>query len=381
MRIVQITTDSREHFKDYHTAAPYFGAAPEALLAGFAALPNVEVHVICCVRSPVPSTPKLAPNINYHPVLVPKSGWMSSLYYGCSAKVRELCQRLQPDIVHGQGTERECAITAVRSGFSNVVTIHGNVKELHRLGMFGSGLYGSMASFFESRALRQTTGVFCNSGYTQSLVSPRASQTWLIPNAIRAQFFQPCVVQGKRGIPTFVIVGLICPRKRQLELLRMVGEIVRSGRKMQVVFAGSLSEESEYGAAFGAELRLAEAAGYAEFAGFLDVPALIMLLDSSHAFLHFPSEESFGLVVAEAMARGLKFFGAKLGGIVDIASGIDGAELHEDFQSLQAGVSQWLDAGASAPALAADEIASRYHPHVIAEEHLKIYQQVLALPR
>ena len=41
--------------------------------------------------------------------------------------------------------------------------------------------------------------------------------------------------------------------------------------------------------------RLAEAAGYAEFAGFLDVPALIMLLDSSHAFLHFPSEESFGL--------------------------------------------------------------------------------------
>lgn len=381
MRIVQITTDSREHFKDYHTAAPYFGAAPEALLAGFAALPNVEVHVICCVRSPVPSTPKLAPNINYHPVLVPKSGWMSSLYYGCSAKVRELCQRLQPDIVHGQGTERECAITAVRSGFSNVVTIHGNVKELHRLGMFGSGLYGSMASFFESRALRQTTGVFCNSGYTQSLVSPRASQTWLIPNAIRAQFFQPCVVQGKRGIPTFVIVGLICPRKRQLELLRMVGEIVRSGRKMQVVFAGSLSEESEYGAAFGAELRLAEAAGYAEFAGFLDVPALIMLLDSSHAFLHFPSEESFGLVVAEAMARGLKFFGAKLGGIVDIASGIDGAELHEDFQSLQAGVSQWLDTGASAPALAADEIASRYHPHVIAEEHLKIYQQVLALPR
>ena len=379
MRIVQITTDSREHFKDYHTAEPYFGAAPEALLAGFAVLPDVEVHVICCVRSTVPSTPKLAQNIHYHPVLVPKSGWMSSLYYGCSTKIRELCQRLQPDIVHGQGTERECAITAVRSGFPNVVTIHGNVKELHRLGMFGAGLYGPMASFFESRALRRTTGVFCNSAYTQNLVAPRAEQTWLVPNAIRAEFFQPLVSQGKRDIPTFVIVGLICPRKRQLELLRMVGEIVRSGRKMQVVFAGSLSEESEYGAAFGAELCLAEAAGYAKFAGFLDVPALIMLLDSSHAFLHFPSEESFGLVVAEAMARGLKFFGAKLGGIVDIASGIDGAELHDDFQSLQAGVSQWLDAGASAPALAADEIARRYHPQVIAEEHLKIYQQVLAL--
>ena len=377
MRVIQITTDNREHFKDYHTPEPYFGAAPEALLAGFAELPGVEVHVVCCLRNPVAPTPKLADNIHYHPLLVPKIGWMSSLYYGCSSRIRELCQSLQPDLVHGQGTERECAITAARSGFPNVVTIHGNVKELHRLGMFGSGLYGPMASWFESQALRRTAGVFCNSDYTRSLVAPRANRTWLVPNAIRAEFFQPLVGLGKSDIPTFVIVGLICPRKRQLELLRMVGEIVRSGRKMRVVFAGSLSETSEYGAAFGAELRLAEAAGYAEFAGFLDVQALIRLLDSSHAFLHFPSEESFGLVVAEAMARGLKFFGAKLGGIVDIASGIDGAELHDDFQSLQAGICQWLDEGVPAPALAADEIARRYHPKVIAGEHLKIYREVL----
>lgn len=378
MRIVQITTDSREHFKDYDTAAPYFGAAPEALLAGFSKMPNIEVHVICCVRSLVPSTPKLAQNIHYHPVLVPKSGWMSSLYYGCSTKIRELCQRLQPDIVHGQGTERECAITAARSGFPNVVTIHGNVKELHRLGMFGKGLYGSMASLIETRALRQTKGVFCNSAYTRSLVASRANLTWLVPNAIRAEFFQPISVRGKRNIPTFVIVGLICPRKRQLELLKMVGAIVRSGRQMQVVIAGSLSENSEYEAAFGAELRQAEAAGYAKFAGFLGVQALLELLDSSHAFLHFPSEESFGLVVAEAMARSLKFFGANLGGIVDIASGIDGAELHDDLQSLQAGVIRWLDAGASTPALAAEEIARRYHPTVIANAHLEIYREILA---
>lgn len=377
MRIIQITTDSREHFKDYHTPEPYFGAAPEALLAGFAELPGVEVHVVCCLRNPVASTPKLADNIQYHPLVVPKIGWMSSLYHGCSSKIRELCQSLRPDIVHGQGTERECAITAVRSGFPNVVTIHGNVKELHRLGMFGRGLYGPLASMFETQALRRTGGVFCNSDYTRSLVAPRANRTWLVPNAIRAEFFQPFTGGEKLDIPTFVVVGLICPRKRQLELLRMVGEIVRSGRRMQVIFAGTVSENFPYGAEFAAEMRKAEAEGYAKFAGFLDVRELIKLLDTSQAFLHFPSEESFGLVVAEAMARGLKFFGANLGGIVDIASGIDGAELHDDFQSLQAGICRWLDEGAQAPALAADEIARRYHPKVIANEHLKIYREVL----
>ena len=379
MRIVQITTDSREHFKDYHTAQPYFGAAPEALLAGFAEIPEVEIHVVCCVRAPVAATPKLAENIHYHSLLIPKSGWMSSLYHGCSNKVRELCRILRPDIVHGQGTERECAITAVRSGFPNVVTIHGNVKELHRLGMFGSGLYGLMASEFESQALRRTAGVFCNSDYTRSLVATRANRTWLIPNAIREEFSQPLTGENKRAIPTFVVVGLICPRKRQLELLRLVGDIVRSGRRMQVLFAGAMSEDSPYGSEFAAELRKAEAEGHAKFAGFLDVQELIKLLDTSQAFLHFPSEESFGLVVAEAMARGLKFFGANLGGIVDIASGIDGAELHDDFQSLQAGISRWLDEGANAPALAAEEIARRYHPAFIAGEHLRIYREVLAL--
>ena len=377
MRIVQITTDSREHFKEYHTPKPYFGAAPEALLAGFAELPEVEVHIICCLRRSVVATPKLANNIYYHPLVVPKVGWMSSLYYGCSSRIRELCKSLRPDIVHGQGTERECAITAVRSGFPNVVTIHGNVKELHRLGMFGHDLYGPMASLFESEALRRTAGVFCNSDYTRSLVAPRANRTWPLPNAIRTEFFQPFTSSHKRDIPTFVVVGLICPRKRQLELLRMVGEVVRSGRRMQVIFAGALSGQTPYGAEFALEMQKAEVEGYAMFAGFLNVQELVKLLDTSHAFLHFPSEESFGLVVAEAMARGLKFFGANLGGIVNIASSIDGAELHDGFQSLQAGISRWLDEGAKAPTLAADEIARRYHPKVIAAEHLKIYREVL----
>jgi glycosyltransferase involved in cell wall biosynthesis len=377
MRIVQITTDSREHFKDYHTPKPYFGAAPEALLAGFAELPGVEVHVVCCLRNAVAPTPKLADNIHYHPLVVPKSGWMSSFYYGCSSKIRGLCKSLQPDIVHGQGTERECAITAVRSGFPSVVTIHGNVQELHRLGMFGKGLYGPLASFLESRALGKASGVFCNSDYTRSLVGPRAKHTWLVPNAIRSEFFQPFTGGSKRPVPTLVIVGLICARKRQLELLRMAGEIARSGRALNLVFAGDLSEGSEYGAAFAQELHKAKAGGYAEFAGFLNVQELVRLLDTSHAFLHFPSEEAFGLVVAEAMARGLKFFGAKLGGIVNIADGIDGAELHDDFASLQAGIIRWLDAGAPAPAQATEEIARRYHPVVVAKEHLKIYREVL----
>ena len=377
MKIVQITTDSREHFKDYGNPMPYFGAAPEALLAGFAAIQEAEIHVVSCVRAPVMTPDKIAPNVHYHSLIVPKSGWMTTGYRGCIRAIRELMSDLQPDIVHGQGTERECAITAVRSGFPNVVTIHGNVKELYRLKMFGTGIYGALASFFETQALRQTQGVFCNSNYTRGLVAPRAARTWLAPNAIRTEFFRPSTLISKGDITTLVVVGVICPRKRQHELLRMAGEIYRSGRAIKLIFAGELSGDLGYDTSFTTELRRGEDEGYAEFTGFLAVDDLIKLMDSSHAFLHFPLEEAFGLVVAEAMARGLKFFGANLGGIVDIANGIDGAELHDDFSSLQAGICQWLDAGAPTPRLAAVEIARRYHPKVIAAEHVKIYHEIL----
>ena len=379
MRIVQLTTDNREQQNDYGNPIPHFGTAPEALLEGFAMLPDVEVHVVSCVRREVQIPERIFGSVHYHPVLVPKHGWMTSLYSGCIRATSRLIRSIAPDIVHGQGTERDCAMSAVHSGFPNVLTIHGNMAELNRLGdtFRDAKLYGFLASRLETYALRKTAGVFCNSLYTRSLVAPRAKKTWLVPNAIRKTFFQAQSSALKKITPTLVNVGVVGPRKQQLKILRMVGEIVKSGHSLHIVFAGSFSETSEYGAAFAAELRKAEKAGYASFVGFLDSAGLIQLLDSSHGFLHFPTEEAFGLVVAEAMARGLKFFGSNLGGIKDIAHGIEGAELHDDFESLKSGIIEWMKQGAPAPTNSVAEIAKRYHPQVVAEAHIKIYREIL----
>lgn len=377
MRIVQITTDNREHFKTYAQKEPYFGTAPEALFEGFKMMVDIEVHVISCIRQAVSSPKKIAENIYFHSLVVPKIGWLSSGYYGCSHAIRSLCAEIKPDIVHGQGSERECAIAAARSGFPNVVTIHGNVKELSRLKMFGHGLYGPLASFFETTAMKSTLGVFCNSRYTQRLVEERAKKTWLVPNAIRKAFFTPKIKYSRRSTPTIINIGVVCARKRQLEILQVIGEIVRQGKKIHIIFAGIFSEDEPYGQAFAVELRKAEAAGYASFAGHLNACQVVELLDEVDGFVHFPTEEAFGLVVAEALARGLKFFGANLGGILDITAEIEGAELHDDIQSLKVGITNWIDGGALQPEGGSASIASRYHPKVIAQRHVEIYQEVL----
>ena len=72
MRLALLTTDNREHHRKYDLRAPYFGTAPEALLQGFALLPDIEVHVVSCTQKPMESPEKIAENIWFHSVHVKK---------------------------------------------------------------------------------------------------------------------------------------------------------------------------------------------------------------------------------------------------------------------------------------------------------------------
>jgi len=83
--------------------------------------------------------------------------------------------------------------------------------------------------------------------------------------------------------------------------------------------------------------------------------------------------------VAEALARNLKLFAAATGGVVDIASGIEGAELFpaSDWGAMENAIAKWLEAGCPRPGKAAAVMRERYHPEVIARRHLEIYREVL----
>jgi glycosyltransferase involved in cell wall biosynthesis len=271
-------------------------------------------------------------------------------------------------------------MTSSHSAFTNVITIHGNMAELYRLGMtFKSArLYGFLAANLENHALSRTSGVFCNSAYTESLVAPRAKQTWRVPNAIRAEFFRPSSIASRpNDVPILLNVGHLGMRKRQLEILRLAAELHNEGYRFKLIFTGDTQYTDEYNRAFATELENAVKAGYAAHTGFLDSDKLIQLMDQADGFVHFPSEEAFGLVVAEALARGLKFFGANLGGIKEIGNEVPGAELFDNMNDLKDGISSWLAAGAYRMPGAADRMKKLYSPHAVARRHVEIYASLL----
>lgn len=380
LKIAITAAERREAEKNYRDPNPGFAAAAEALLEGFSALPDIELHVLSCTRQPVPAPEKLASNIWYHNLHVPRIGWTRTLYQGCVRAVRKKLREIQPHIVHGMGTEHDCSLNAVLSGYPNVVTIHGNMRELARLSGAPitslAGIYFRLTAMLEDFALRRTAGVFCHSTYTQNLVSSRTRQTWLVPHALRQKFFEP-VPEISR--PCVVLnAGVISPRKRQLELLDIAETLHRRGLKFEFRFIG-LPQPTEYMAKFLERIRPMETQGYARFLGAVPDDELVDHFDSVAAMVHFPTEEAFGNVVIESLGRGLKFFGSRVGGIVDIASGMPGAELFEkdDWSGLANSMGQWIAGGHPRAAAAERLVRERYRPDVIARRHVEIYAELL----
>ena len=381
MKVALLTTDNREFYRQYKETVPHFGAAPEALLEGFAQMPELEVHVVSCTQKPMKSPEKLADNIWFHSLYVPKLGWMRTSYQGCVRAARRQLKQIRPDIVHGQGTERDCAVSAVFSKFPNVLTIHGNMAELARLFKAPLGSFNWLAGQLENITLKRTRGVFCNSEYTENLVKPRAPRTWRVPNPIRTAFFAPPGPPPPGDKCILLNVGVITERKRQLELLAVAEKLHEQKLSFELRFIGKFGEDA-YVNRFRERLAEAEARGFARHIGFKSTQEIIECYDSSHGLVHCPSEEAFGLVVPEALARNVKFFGTRVGGIIDITSHVSDAELFEleDWDGLTNAIASWIRAGHPRSTHAAAGMSAVYHPHVVAKRHLEIYREVLSKP-
>jgi glycosyltransferase involved in cell wall biosynthesis len=378
MRISILTTDNREHYKDYASPAPYFGTAPEALLQGFAGLPEAEVHVVSILRQPVPSPKTLAPNIFYHSLHVPKIGWIRTAYQGCVRASRKKLREIRPDIVHGQGTEHDCTISAVFSGFPNVVTIHGNMRLIAKVNQVKPFSYLWLAARLETFTLPRSDGVVCITRYTQAAVADLARRTWVVPNAVDASFFEVDAQPPPEEPPRILCVGLVCPRKNQNAFIRALDSVARE-RKFEVVFLGQVTAGRPYDDEF---LGLVQARPWCRHGGFADREALKTQLRAA-TLLALPSlEDNCPMAVLEAMAAGVPVVAANVGGVPDLVEeGKTGLFCDPlDANSMSGAIEKSLANGSAMRQMACEARAralERFHPTVIARRHLEIYREVI----
>jgi glycosyltransferase involved in cell wall biosynthesis len=375
MVIVQLTTDNREPFREYDKTEPWFGTAPEALLQGFANLSEIKVHVVTCTQRPMRSPEKLAENIWFHSLHVPKLGWMRTGFQGCIRAARRKIHEIRPDIVHGQGTERDCGVSAAYSGFPNVLTIHGNMRLISEVTGAKPFSYQWLAARFENFTIPRVGGVVCITRYTQHAVRSLARRTWVVPNAVDASFFD--VSRARPENSTILCVGVICPRKNQLRLIEALDGLA-DRLHVRVRFLGAVTNNAPYVNEF---FRRLKTRPWCEH-GLASREQLKIEL-SQATMLVLPSlEDNCPMAVLEAMATRVPVVAANVGGVPDlIEDGITGLFCNAlDPATIRDAVEQLLQEPSAAVQMAERAYISalqRFHPRAVARQHLNIYEDVL----
>jgi len=379
IKVALLTTDSREHFKDYANPTPYFGTAPEALIEGFKLLPrDVEVHVVSCLQKmPASSLGTLANNVYYHALHVPNIGWMKTGYLGCIRAVQHKLQEIEPDIVHGQGTERDCAMCAVFAGFPNVLTIHGNMSLVAGFLRAKPLTYYWFASRLERLCLRRTDGVVAISSYTQSNVSPYTRHTWVVPNAVHPSFFD--LARKPDCPPRIFCAANIGSRKNQIGLIRAL-EAFAAITPIRLVFAGGGTDADPYYRDF---KQMVGDRAWCEYLGALDRSALQNEMSRATCGVLPSFEDNCPMVVLEASAAGLPFAASAVGGIPDLithrTTGLlfDPSQPDSVLNAIESMIADkgWAeDLATSARARAADQFSAES----VARQHLTVYNDVVA---
>ena len=420
MRIALLVPDNRENFRRYELPEPYFGTAPTGLLEGFAMLQaegetsasrmkdsDFEIHVISCTQQKMPAPEKIAPNIWFHSLHVPKLGWLRSGYLGCTLAVRKKLREIKPDIIHAQGTERDCAVSAVLSHYPKILTIHGNLRLIKR--QVGFRPFSAMwfQTFLEALVVPQFDGIICITNYTLKAVEHEVPRTWVVPNAVDPSFLALGEERVKKQeskkvenpdnasdfdskpsdlftfppstpIPIILCVANIDARKNQNVLIKAL-DFTAERMPFELRLFGKC-DEGEYGLEFE---ELIAARPWCSYGGMIGREELRSEFGKSSMLVLPTHEDNCPMVILEAQAAGVPVIASNVGGIPDLVEDeISGLMIDPNrAESISGAVERLLQDSTLCERLAGVaylRALERFHPIIIATRHLEIYQEMLS---
>jgi glycosyltransferase involved in cell wall biosynthesis len=350
------------------------------LLRGFREIGLTDVHIIVITSEVRQPTVEEGPWGMLHRLpRQPLSGSTSFFLWRRHTILAEL-KKIQPDIVHGQGTENASAFTAVTSPYPNVITFHGimhRVQKVVRPPLFS---LSHVMRWTEKLVVKKATDVICLSGEVESFLRERRSpaRCHRIPNAVAPCFFDVHPVRRSGGEHALLFVGTIYPLKGLLELVEAMAGLEGATRLRVVGNVGSAA----YVARVQDRARELGVADRIERLGVLGERGVAAALVQSDVLVLPSFQETAPMAVAEAMAAGVPVVATRAGGTPELVehekTGLlvtpgNSEELADALGRLlaDAGMRERLGAAARAKALA------QYAPRVVAQKTLKVYESIL----
>lgn len=290
-------------------------------------------------------------------------------------------RRSRLDVVHGHWTY-EYGSAAIRSGVPHLVTVHDWAPEVLR---HQPGPYRLSRAFLQRRVLRQATALSANSPYiAERIESGFGRKVPVVPNGVA--FPDTLNRSYARNSPRRIgalNVGF-GSRKNVQTLLRGFARIRRTA-DLSLVLAGP-----EY-SSDGEAARWARRAGLADgviFFGEIAPNLVDDFMAGLDLFVHPSLEESFGMVLIEALRNGTPVIGGRASGAVPWVLGEGRSGVLADVttpEGIAEAIHGWLQLPDSDVQLkvqeAFDDAASRFSLSTVARAFEGLYQESIRVTR
>ena len=249
-------------------------------------------------------------------------GRIVDLYAFERQALAQAMRRAAPDVVHAHWSY-EFAWAALASGLPHVITCHDAPARVARLSSGATRIgYRWLRVLMARHVLARARSVTAVSPYMRQEILPWCrSSVAVVPNPLAEEAFVVPARDERRGTRIVMACNGWSDFKNPRAALRAFDLLGRQGLDCELVACG---DDFEAGGVADRWWREQGLLGQIQFRGRLDQAGVRALLRSSAVLVHPSLEESFGMVVAEAMAAGLPVVAGHASGAVPWVLGDSG---------------------------------------------------------
>jgi len=356
------------------------------LAEGLASIPGVDVHFITLhpYLKKRQVVERKGVTVHFLPC-IPKLQFFI-LFQEHRLRVNRELKRIQPDIVHGQGTEHPFAYLALTSPYPSLVTIHCALKDL--IDKSDAPLISRFRHYYfytvERYILPKAKTLIVTTPYMRSHYKERGihANFHVIENPVDELFFTAGKIDHEPVEKLrWLYVGRISPEKGLEQLFSALRIVHDKGYPAKLRIVGPCNDES-YRAFLNEHLKSLDLMKYVEFIGRKGQKEVAREIKTAYALVLPSHYEAFGLVLAESMAAGTPVVANNVGGIPFVVTdGKTGLLANPaDIHSLADNICMLIGSPNRREELAInaqEEARHRFHPASIAQRTLAVYEEIL----
>ena len=345
---------------------------------------DIDLHLLTCNVAAAKDQIIKDGRITYHIFKSSLPGFkrgygLSSAYTLFALPIVKMIRRLKslrPDVVHGHGTEGPFSLTAVFSGFPNIVSLQGIITEIVKI---SPSLEYIITGYLERYTLRRAMAINAKTKVSENfakLISPRSTRYFIeasidniywdrpIPGPARNIFFVGSIIKRK-GIEEWInAFSFLSERWPDIK-----GYLVGSGPDKYVAYLKHLIASKPM------NLQI-------EFTGQLKREEIVQLFSKGGIFCLPSYVENSPNTIMEAMAAGLPVVATDVGNVSQMVEHQNNGLLVEtcSVDGIKDALSVLLtnlELYTRAARLGREIASQRWKPSIIAQKHLAMYDELL----